>query len=109
MNNFFNKLIIKLSSKLVGKDEFGNSYFISKSGKKHVIYNGSVEASKVPPNWHLWLHNIHDKIIPNPQYAWQKIHIPNPTGTKYRNTSSKIKKEYQSWEPAAKNTKNNNL
>lgn len=99
MNNFFNKLLIKIFTKQVGKDEFGNSYFISKSGKRYVIYNGIAEASKIPPNWHLWLHNVHDKIIPNTQYAWQKIHTPNLTGTKYKNSLPIIKKEYQSWDP----------
>jgi NADH:ubiquinone oxidoreductase subunit len=99
MNNLFNKILIKLFTKKVGHDEFGNSYFISKSGKKYVIYNGIVEASKIPPNWHLWIHNIHNNIIPNSQYAWQKIHTPNLTGTKYRNILPKIKKKYHSWQP----------
>ena len=90
MSDFFNKLIIKLFADRVGQDEFGNSYYKSKSGKKYVIYNGIVESSKIPPNWHLWLHNIHDKIIPNSLYAWQKIHIPNLTGTHYRKLNNHI-------------------
>jgi NADH:ubiquinone oxidoreductase subunit len=99
MNNFFNKILIKLFTNQIGKDEFGNSYHISKSGKKYIIYNGLVEASKIPPNWYLWLHNIHDEIIPNSQYAWQKIHSPNLTGTKYHKKLPKIKEKYQSWQP----------
>ena len=99
MSDFFNKLIIKLFADRVGQDEFGNSYYKSKSGKKYVIYNGIVESSKIPPNWHLWLHNIHDKIIPNSLYAWQKIHIPNLTGTQYRKSLPKIKQSYQSLQP----------
>ncbi|HXL67330.1 MAG TPA: NADH-ubiquinone oxidoreductase subunit NDUFA12 family protein, partial [Xanthobacteraceae bacterium] len=45
----------------VGEDEFGNRYFRSKGGaidpalgreRRWVIYNGLVEASRVPPSWH---------------------------------------------------------
>ena len=33
--------------KLVGKDSFGNKYYISKKGKRWVIYNGEINASKI--------------------------------------------------------------
>ena len=33
--------------KLVGKDHLGNKYYQSKSGKRWVIYNGEIEASKI--------------------------------------------------------------
>ena len=33
--------------KFVGQDSFGNKYYQSKSGKRWVIYNGEVEASKM--------------------------------------------------------------
>ena len=42
--------------KLVGKDEFGNKYYSNSKGKRWVIYANRVEASKIPPEWHLWIH-----------------------------------------------------
>ena len=49
-----------------------------------VLYAGEVEASRVPPEWHAWLHRLvvdppdAAKIKPRP---WQKPHQPNLTGT----------------------------
>jgi len=70
---------------LVGKDEYGNRYYRSKDGKRRwVIYNGTVEASRVPADWHGWLHHTfkeppdgHAKVK-----AWEKDHMPNMSGTK---------------------------
>ena len=45
---FGTRLQIFFSGKLVGKDENGNKYYESKSGRRWVIYNGEVEASKIP-------------------------------------------------------------
>jgi NADH:ubiquinone oxidoreductase subunit len=48
---------------LVGRDDFGNSYYRSKKTpkgvreKRWVLYQGEPEASKVPPEWHIWLHH----------------------------------------------------
>ena len=41
--------------KFVGKDSLGNKYYQNKSGKRWVIYNGEVDASKVPEEWYSWL------------------------------------------------------
>jgi len=50
--------------------------------KRWVLFNGIVEASKVPPEWHGWLHYTHDKPLPETKkYEWQKEHTPNLTGT----------------------------
>jgi NADH:ubiquinone oxidoreductase subunit len=49
-----------------------------------VLYKGEAEASKVPPEWHAWLHHIVKEPPPPggvPRRAWQKEHIPNLTGT----------------------------
>jgi NADH:ubiquinone oxidoreductase subunit len=74
----------------VGRDALGNVYRESKkadaSGRKRrwVIYNGPNDASRVPPEWHGWLHNTvdlpPDQALP-PAKAWQKPPIPNLTGT----------------------------
>lgn len=79
-----------LAGEKVGTDEFGNSYYKASGGRLHgrerrwVIFKGDAEASKVPPEWHSWLH--HTTAEPLVQKAtegrpWQKPHQPNPTGT----------------------------
>lgn len=74
----------------VGEDSFGNKYYEDKNGvgpagkpRRWVIYNGEAEASKVPPEWHGWLHYILDE-PPSSSYqpkSWQKPHVENLTGT----------------------------
>ena len=44
---FGTRLNTILFGKLVGEDSSGNKYYESKSGKRWVIYNGEVEASKI--------------------------------------------------------------
>ena len=57
------------------------------SGKRRprrwVIYNGDVEASKVPSEWHAWLHKTVDEVPHNagPDASWQIEHAANLTGT----------------------------
>ena len=80
--------------KKMGTDMYGNVYY---TGKPHpnatherrwVIYKGMAEASKVPPEWHGWLHHQTD-VFPNMdeknpyRQKWQKPHKPNLTGTPY--------------------------
>ena len=76
----------------VGKDQYGNTYYEARSernaiGKKKrwVIYKGIAEASKVPPQWHGWLHYSTDTMPTEAnrlKYRWLKEHLPNLTGTK---------------------------
>ena len=43
--------------KKVGEDQFGNEYYKNqKDTKRWVIYKNEVEASKIPPEWHMWIH-----------------------------------------------------
>ena len=69
----------------VGKDEYNNRYFMEKSGGKRrwVIYEGSPDASKVPAEWHAWLHHTIDEVptVPRSPYVWEKKHMKNQTGT----------------------------
>ena len=98
--------------KYIGKDENGNKYYQSKSGKRWVIYNGEIEASKIPDQWYSWMHYISNKIENShdlKKYDWQKEHLPNLTGTifasKPKVSLSKIGKreathaDYESWKP----------
>jgi len=44
------------TGKLVGKDKFGNKYYSNVNGKRWVIYDNYIESSKIPPEWHAWIH-----------------------------------------------------
>ena len=97
----------------VGKDEFNNRYFTEKSGgdRRWVIYEGIPEASKVPAEWHAWLHHTVDDVPPGerPSIPWEKTHVRNLTGTiaAYRPGGSiltngerqKSGSDYQAWTP----------
>jgi NADH:ubiquinone oxidoreductase subunit len=69
------RLFTWLWGKEVGRDGAGNRYFRHKRGgttmdcslqkeRRWVIYRGEDEASRVPPEWHLWLHHTTDEIPP---------------------------------------------
>ncbi len=77
---------------LLGQDEQGNSYYEEKSAPKGrckrrwVIYAGTVEASRISPDWHGWLHYTFDDpptIAPLQRKSWEKEHRPNLTGTPF--------------------------
>lgn len=107
-----------MRGKLVGKDIFGNKYYVEKrnpkagKAKRWVMYNGLAEASKVPPLWHAWLHYITDE-LPNemnaPTYFWQKEHQPNLTGTSFAykpkghleacGKRAQSSSDYDAWQP----------
>ncbi len=93
-----------LFGKFVGKDNFGNKYYKSKSGKRWVIYSGEVDVSKIPSEWYSWMHfttnkieNVHEL----KKFHWQKPHLSNQTGTKEsyhpNKQKSAIKKKYETW------------
>ena len=94
--------------KKAGKDEFGNKYYTNKNGKRWVIYNGEINASKITSDWFSWIHNISNKIphkINEKKYSWQKPHQENKTGTKSSfkpnviSKNNKKFKKYESWKP----------
>lgn len=72
----------------VGVDAFGNRYYQSRRvdkavGKKRrwVMYRGVAEPSKVPAEWHGWLHYTLEAPVTEPRRFWQREHQPNLTGT----------------------------
>ena len=73
------------SGKPVGRDQFGNRYYRSKDSKRRwVLYAGTVEASRVPPEWHGWLHHTFafpPTEDPPKRNSWEAEHLPNLTGT----------------------------
>ncbi len=73
----------------VGKDEYGNIYYQAqprpgyKLPRRWVMYDGAPEASKVPPEWHGWLHHQTNEVPGDEGFRrpWQKPHKANMTGT----------------------------
>ena len=95
------------TGKFVGNDQFGNKYYSNSKGKRWVIYKNNVEASKIPPEWHLWIHYL-TKNIPSDKinnFSWQKKYEENLTGTgrAYKPEGSlaadlkKNTKKYETW------------
>ena len=70
---------------LVGEDDSGNRYYRERGGSRRwVVYRNLAEASKVPPDWHGWLHHTVDEpptAEPYQPKPWQKPHRPNMTGS----------------------------
>jgi len=92
------------SGKLVGKDNFGNKYYQSKSGKRWVIYKGEIDASKISDEWYSWIHFTKNKIEDShnlKKYKWQKPHLSNKTGTEEsyhpKKNNNEINKKYNTW------------
>src|SRR6187551_3210481 len=53
-------LTTRLYGEPVGTDTFGNRYYQNRDGSRRwVTYNGTVEANRVPPDWHGWLHHTY--------------------------------------------------
>jgi NADH:ubiquinone oxidoreductase subunit len=77
------------SNRHVGDDAAGNVYYEGKANmhgvpRRFVLYNGANDASRVPPEWHAWLHHMVDDVpdasLPPPR-RWAKEPLPNLTGT----------------------------
>jgi NADH:ubiquinone oxidoreductase subunit len=81
-------LFTMLKGDRVGRDADGNIYYEERRprrglrARRWVAYAGLPEATKVPPEWHAWLHyTTAAPLPPTARRPWQKPHIPNPTGT----------------------------
>lgn len=83
-------LFTLFKGKLIGTDELGNRYYTENRPAKNrrqrrwVIYKGEVEPSRVPPEWHGWLHYTLDTpptAHPRSHHAWQKPPKANMSGT----------------------------
>ena len=62
------------NGKLVGTDEFGNKYYNSSKNKRWVIYKNKIESTKIPPQWHSWIHFLKRKppLHNEKKFSWQK-------------------------------------
>jgi NADH:ubiquinone oxidoreductase subunit len=82
------RLFTWLHGRRVGRDAAGNVYFEERRrgsrlrARRWVLYASAPEASRVPPEWHAWLHYTTSTPLPEQsQRPWQKPHLPNLTGT----------------------------
>ena len=100
----------------IGTDHLGNRYYQAerrqgyKKRRRWVVYNGIADASKVPPEWHGWLHCQTDTVPMSDGMSfrknWQKPHQQNVTGTElaYRpagveGNRPKATGDYEAWVP----------
>ena len=81
----------------VGSDAQGNKYYrkaakddgkstgsYTQMEKRWVIYDGANDASRIPSEWHGWLHGAFDDIPESnlpPARIWEVDYTPNATGT----------------------------
>ncbi len=97
----------------VGRDDSGNIYYEGKKdGRRWVIYNGSNDASRLPPEWYSWMHRqidgLPDEALP-PVPKFLKAPTGNRTGSPeaYRPTGALEKGgrrqaasgDYEAWTP----------
>lgn len=113
-------LAVKRRAEFVHEDEFGNRYYEEKKasydGRKRrwVTYKGYADASRVPPEWHGWLHHLYDQRPneePLPTKGYEKPYAPNLTGTVYAyhpkgslwrgGKRPKVASDYEAWDPDA--------
>lgn len=102
----------------VGTDSQGNKYFRARKTpegqrqRRWVIYNGPNDASRVPSEWHGWLHGSGDDVPESflpPAKIWEAEYTPNATGTAraYRPAGALEKGgrraaasgDYEAWKP----------
>lgn len=74
----------------VGTDAQGNRYFRAKKTadgareRRWVLYEGNNDASRVPSEWHGWLHGAGDDVPEShlpAAHIWEVDYTPNATGT----------------------------
>ncbi|QHQ34684.1 NADH:ubiquinone oxidoreductase subunit NDUFA12 [Algicella marina] len=95
----------------VGEDEQGNIFYRSTDGaRRWVIYNGEIEASRVSPEWHGWLHHTYQSPpteVPLARKKWEKPHKENLTGTvaayhppgSILSPATNVRADYEAWSP----------
>lgn len=105
------KLYTSRKGQRVGEDGEGNVYYQTIDGKRRwVIYNGEIEASRVAPEWHGWLHHTWDEpptVSPIPRKKWELPHQENLTGTpaayvppgSLRRAQPVERRDYEAWAP----------
>lgn len=119
MANAITRWMTWLHGEKVGEDAAGNIYYQSKKAtagsrrRRWVVYaEGGDEASRVPPQFHAWLHYTIDSfpsVDSVKTYDWQEDHQANLTGTTFAyrppghtlagGKRDKATGDYEAWSP----------
>jgi len=106
-------LELKRIGRKVGTDTLGNVYYeAKKGGRRFVAYSGPNDASRIPPDWHGWLHHQIDglpdeALPPAPKFLKEPTGILTGTPLAYR-PSGAIERgrqraaasgDYEAWTP----------
>lgn len=95
----------------VGEDAQGNVFYRNADdSRRWVIFNGPIEASRIDPDWHGWLHRTWDEAPtdkPLVHKSWEKPHQENLTGTpaayapagSLRRAAPAKQADYEAWSP----------
>ncbi len=95
----------------VGEDAQGNVFYKTRDdARRWVIYSGEVEASKISPDWHGWLHRTWDEPPterPFERRKWEKPHQENMTGSamayapagSLHQAKPADRRDYEAWSP----------
>ena len=95
----------------VGEDGQGNVFYRDAAdAKRWVIFNGEIEASRIDPEWHGWLHRTWEEPPtkrPMAHKPWEKPHQENLTGTalayapagSLRQAQPADRQDYEAWSP----------
>ncbi|MAC81430.1 MAG: NADH:ubiquinone oxidoreductase subunit NDUFA12 [Rhodobacteraceae bacterium] len=95
----------------VGEDAQGNIFYkMADDSRRWVIFNGEIEASRIDPEWHSWLHrtsNVPPSEKPLAHKSWEKPHQENLTGTmlayapagSIRRVHPVERSDYEAWSP----------
>lgn len=106
------KLFTRRKGVKVGEDDQGNVFYRTKDdSKRWVIFSGQVEASRISPDWHGWLHRTYDDAPsekPLAHKAWEKPHQENlsgsemayaPAGSIRKAAAPAARSDYEAWVP----------
>lgn len=105
------RLMTRFKGVKVGEDDQGNAYYRNRDdSRRWVIYADEPEASKVPADWHGWLHRTFDDNPaekPLEHKGWEKPHLDNLTGSaaayapagSLRQARPADRRDYEAWQP----------
>ena len=97
--------------KKVGEDVAGNQFYRNvDDSRRWVIFSGEIEATKIGPEWHGWLHWTWDQPPTEVALAhkpWERPHQENLTGTaaayapggSLRQATHSPRADYEAWTP----------
>ncbi len=108
INNLGTILYTFFFGRKIGKDNIGNTYYISKSKRKWVIYKNKKDPTIIPVKWQIWLTSENENVnLDSFKHSWEKDRTENLTGTnrayhptkELNHSNTAVKKKYQKWDP----------